>query len=117
MSIYNYEILNPVISPKRPFYDIKRKLLFFPANGSNYRYYIEVARNNKDTFAREYYVLLSNRKFDDNCRICRVDNYGRCQINLRGEIKDYVIQETKRRGNIEIEYVESERDYGVFAII
>lgn len=29
MSIYNYEILNPVISPKRPFYDIKRKLLFF----------------------------------------------------------------------------------------
>lgn len=30
MSIYNYEILNPVISPKRPFYDIKRKLLFFP---------------------------------------------------------------------------------------
>ena len=57
MSIYNYEILNPVISPKRPFYDIKRKLLFFPANGSNYRYYIEVARNNKNTFAREYYVI------------------------------------------------------------
>ena len=110
MSIYNYEILNPVISPKRPFYDIKRKLLFFPANGSNYRYYIEVARNNKNTFAREYYVLLSYRKFDDNCRICRVDN-------LRGEIKDYVIQETKRRGNIEIEYVESERDYDVFVII
>ena len=110
MSIYNYEILNPVISPKRPFYDTKRKLLFFPANGSSYRYYI-------DTFAREYYVLLSYRKFDDNCRICRVDNYGRCQINLRGEIKDYVIQETKRRGNIEIEYVESERDYDVFAII
>jgi hypothetical protein len=116
MSIYNYEILNPVISPKRPFYDIKRKLLFFHANGSSYRYYIEVARN-KNTFAREYYVLLSNRKFDDNCRICHVDNYGRCQINLRGEIKDYVIQETKRRGNIEIEYVESERDYDVFAII
>ena len=36
MSIYNYEILNPVISPKRPFYDTKRKLLFFPANGSKY---------------------------------------------------------------------------------
>lgn len=117
MSIYNYEILNPVISSKKPFYDTKRKLLFFPVNGSNYRYYVEVARNNKDTFAREYYVLLSNRKFDDNCRICHVDNYGRCQINLRGEIKDYVIQETKRRGNIEIEYVESERDYDVFAII
>lgn len=117
MGIYNYEILNPVISSKKPFYDIKRKLLFFPVNRSNYHYYVEVARNNKDTFAREYYVLLSNRKFDDNCRVCHVDNYGRCQINLRGELKDYVIQETKYRGNIEVEYVESERDYDIFAVI
>jgi hypothetical protein len=117
MSIYNYEIINPVTNIKKPFYDFKRKLLFFPVNGSSYRYYVEVARNNKDTFVREYYVLLSDRKFDDNCRICHVDNYGRCQINPRGEIKDYVIQETKYRGNIEIEYVESEKDYDVFAII
>ena len=58
MSIYNYEILNPVISPKRPFYDIKRKLLFFPANGSNYRYYIEVARNNKNTLVIENLMII-----------------------------------------------------------
>ena len=81
MSIYNYEILNPVISPKRPFYDTKRKLLFFPVNGSNYRYYIEVARNNKDTFAREYYVLLAPNAssvldFDKSVLIARCKSCG-----------------------------------------
>ena len=38
MSIYNYEIINPVTNIKKPFYDFKRKLLFFPVNGSSYRY-------------------------------------------------------------------------------
>lgn len=117
MSIYNYEIINPVTNIKKPFYDFKRKLLFFPIAGNNYRYYIEAARNNENSFTREYYILLSRKKFNNNCRICHTDNYGRCQIRVKGEIKDYIIQEIKHRGNVEIEYVESEEDYDVFVVI
>lgn len=62
MSIYNYEILNPVISPKRPFYDIKRKLLFFPANGSNYRYYLKLREIIKILLQESimFYLVIEN---------------------------------------------------------
>lgn len=114
--ICNYEVLNPVVDTKSPFFNIKRGLFIFPIN-RKYRYYIECARNNEHDGNREYFILLSNIKFDKNCRICHVDSYGRCQIKVRGEMKDFILRETKWRGNIEVEYIESTDAYDVFTVI
>ena len=117
MSIFKYEVLNPVINTKSLFFDNKSGLFCFPLKGIKYKYYVECAVTNQHTGGREYYILLSNKKFDSNCRLCHIDNYGRCQIKVRGEMKEYIISETSWRGNIEVEYIESSDDYDVFAII
>lgn len=117
MSIFKYEVLNPTINTKSPFFDNKRGLFYFPLNGSKYKYYIECAVNNQYTGEREYYILLSNKKFDSNCRVCHIDNYGRCQIRVKGEMKNYIINETNWRGNITVDYVESTDDYDVFNVV
>lgn len=114
--IFKYEVINPVVSNKKPFYDFKRKLFLFPVDVS-YKYYVECAVNDVTTGGREYFILLGNEKFDENCRKCKVDDYGRCQINVRGEIKDYIINEVKVRGNIEVEYSNNEDNYDVYHIL
>ena len=74
MTLFKYDILNPVKDNKRPFFDEKKGLFYIPIN-ANYRYYIEAAITNQDTGGREYYLLFSTNKFDDNCRLCKVDGY------------------------------------------
>lgn len=114
--IFKYEIINPVTNPKKPFYDFKHKLFVFSVD-VDYKYYIECARNNESTGGREYFLLLSDKFFDDNCRKCRVDDYGRCKINIRGEIKDYIIDEIKNRGNVEVNYISSEDGYDIYQVV
>lgn len=114
--IFKYEILNPIVDTKKPFYDKRREVFMFPVD-TCYRYYIEAAITNLENGSREYFIILSCIKFDNNCRLCNVDNYGRCQIKLKSEIKDYIISETEARGNIEINNIEHTIDYDVYQII
>jgi hypothetical protein len=109
-----YEVINPVSSNKKPFYDFKRGLFVFPCK-EKYRYYVETIITT-DGFGCQYYILLSSKLFNEHCRLCKVDDYNRCKINVRGDIKDYIISETKKRGNINIEYIESYDDYDVYLI-
>lgn len=111
--IYKYEVLNPVTNHKKPFLD-KRGFFIVPRIGKLYRYYIECARN--DNYGRNYYILLSDSKFDDNCRRCNVDDFGRLKFIPHGELKDYIEQEIKYRANINFEYIESENNYDIFKI-
>ena len=113
--IYKYEVINPVVNHKSPFFDNKRGLFCFPVI-NKYRYYIECAVNNTNTGNRDYYILLSRIKFDTNCRLCDVDNYNRCKVKIIGELKEYVIKETNWRGNINVEHVETNDEYDVFKI-
>lgn len=115
MGIYKFEILNPTTDNKRPFFDNKRGLFMFPVK-SKYRYYVECANINPNTNIKEYYFLLSDKKFDEHCRLCHTDNYGRTQIKIKGEIKDFILDEIKYRGNVNVTYLESEDDYDVFKI-
>lgn len=114
--IFKYEVINPVTNNKKPFYDYKRKLFLFPVD-IDYKFYVECARTNETTGGREYFILLNNIRFDENCRKCRVDDYGRCQINVRGEIKDYILREMEYRGNIEVNYISNDGDYDVYQIV
>lgn len=116
MAILKYEILNPAKSNKKAFYDNKKNLLYIPIK-NNYRYYVECALTNEYNGSREYYILLGKAKFDDNCRLCNTDQYGRCRIKLNGELKEYIIEESKNRGNVDVEYVESDEHYDVFSVI
>lgn len=114
MPIITYEVINPITDTKRPFLN-KSGLLLFYAIGAKYRYFVECARTETNG-SREYYILISDKKFDNNCRLCNVDNYGRCKLKLHGELKDYVTNEIHTRGNVDVEYQESTSEYDIYKI-
>lgn len=114
MSIFNYEIINPPTNRKKPF--LEKGFFIIPNIRKRYCYYIECARNNPNSLCREYYIILSTEKFDESCRKCRVDDYGRLKIKLHGELNDYVTKEMPSRGNIRFEYIETENRYDVYLI-
>lgn len=115
MSIFSYEIINPPTDRKKPFLD-ERGFFIIPNIRKRYCYYIECARNNTNTLCREYFILLSTVKFNESCRKCRVDDYGRLKLKLHGELNDYVVREMPSRGNIKFEYLESENEYDIYLI-
>lgn len=106
--------INPVCDRKKPHYDSVKGEFVFPVV-KRYRYYVEVAQDS-DIGGREYYLLMSTEKFDENCRICQTDGYRRCRVRVQGELKEFIISETKDRGNLECEYEESYENYDAFAI-
>lgn len=111
MSIFKYEILNPVKDKKKPFLD-RRGFFNIPNLKTNYKYYIECARYNPILGYKEYYILLSKEKFDNNCRNCKMDDYGRLKIPVKGKIKDFI----KDNDDVNIKHIESEDGYDVFKI-
>lgn len=102
MTIVGFNILNPKIDNKKPFYNSKKNIFYFKVD-KPYKYYIEVS-NTKDDDSIEYCILLSTVEFDENCRKCSVDLYGRCQIHPLGEFKNYIKRECTERGNINCNY-------------
>lgn len=115
MGIIKYKILHPVTNTKLPFFDNKKGIFYVPIS-NNYRYYVEAVVPLEDGGVN-YFLLLGKTKFDINCRLCHTDNYSRVQIKIKGDFKDFVINESKERGNVKIEYIESTDDYDVFKVI
>lgn len=113
-NIYSYNIINPVINKKRAWFDIKKGLIFMPTN-INYRYFVECALN-VDKLGRQYYILLSNHKFNENCRLCQVDGYGRVKIPVRGELKDYLNSNYNCNFNINMDLIDNYDIYDVYCI-
>lgn len=114
--ITKYDILNPIINKKSPFYNKKKGLFYFHTK-TNYKYYLETSRLNQETNDLEFYILLSTEKFNPNCKQCHVDNYGRCQIRPAGKLKDYILIECEERGNFIMDYIETEDNYDVYNLI
>ena len=115
MSIFKYEVINPTTDNKRPFFD-KRKGLFYAPLKKKYRYFVEATVLDENG-CEDYFIILGNVKFDKNCRLCHTDNYGRCQIKVKGKIKDYILEEVTNRGNVDLEYIESTDTYDVFKVV
>lgn len=111
--LYNYEILNKVIDKDYPWFNPKNNILYIP--NIKYKYYIECAANTKDQ-GRIYYILLSNGKFNINCRKCFIDGYNRLKLNIRGELLNKIKREINSIENINIAYEESTEYYDVFRI-
>lgn len=115
MSVYKYEIINPVTNRKKPFID-NRGFLIIPNAKRKYKYYVIGAQYNPNKLAKEYFILFGFEKFDENCRRCRLDDYCRFKLVIKGEVKDYIVREIKDRGNIDCKYLESEENYDVYLI-
>ena len=111
--IAKYEIINPVSNNKSPFFNEKKGLIYFPTK-SNYKYYLECSRINESTKDIDFFILLSEEKFNDNCKKCHVDNYGRCQIRPAGKLKEYILNECKERANFKMDYIETEDNYDIY---
>lgn len=113
--IVKYKILNPLIDHKKPYYDIKRNQLVIPVK-TNYTYFLEASQYNPEKGIDEYFILLGKTKFDDSCRQCETNMYGKCKVRVLGELKKYILEQLEDRGNLEVEYVESGEYYDVYSI-
>lgn len=114
--MFDFDIVNPKTNKRSPFYNKKKGLFYFPTT-IRYKYYLECSKFNNNTNDTEFYILLSKEKFNENCNKCSYDNYGRCQMRLNGSIKEYVINESKERGNLIMDYIESKPNYDIFNLI
>ena len=115
MCIYKYEVINLKKDNKKPYLDNKG-FLIVPNIGKSYKYYIECLRYNPNKCYTEYFLLLSMNKFSSQCKKCRVDDFGRLKVFLRGEIKDAAERNMKNFSNVNFEYIESEDNYDVFIV-
>lgn len=116
MSILQYELVAPITNRKKPHID-NRGAFIIPDIQKLYTHYIEVKRYNPKQLCYEYFLLLGTTKFDEQCRTCRVDNYGRLKLIPHGDIKEYITNEIKSRGNINVEYLFSEESYDIWKLI
>ena len=110
--ILKYNLINPAIDKKKPYYDEKTRTLKFQVK-SNYRYFIQATQINEVTHVKEYFLLLGTEKFDDACKKCQTNQ---CSVSLSGEFKEFVISECKERGNIIVEYTESDEGYDAYNV-
>lgn len=115
MAIHKYQIINHTTNAKMPFFDEKKGIFYLPVNHI-YRYFVEAVVANTEEGGYDYFFLLSKTKFDNNCRLCNTDGYGRCQIKIRGDMKEYIVSELKGRGTVDVEYIESTDGYDVFKV-
>lgn len=113
--LLKFNIINPAVDKKKPYYDEKHNILIFPVK-SRYNYFIQACQISPITHIKEYFLLLGAEKFDDACRKCQTNQYGKCSVRLSDEFKEYVLEECKERGNIIVEYSESENNYDIYSV-
>lgn len=114
--IAKYQVINPIPIRTKPYFNHRGQLVIPNINPLQYKWYLEVARDNTITNDREYFLLFSTIKFDYNC--CKVfkDFGGRSVIIPHGEFADYLNKEISARANVDVEYLESEDDYDVYIV-
>lgn len=115
MDITTYDIIAPVSDKTKPRFFSKINSLVFRLD-KKYKYYVEVSRYNKEEDIYSYFLLLSNYNFNINCRKINNDNYGRTIIILHNNLLEYIKAESKSRGNINIDYIESTNEYDVYSV-
>lgn len=113
--INNYQVIAPVINKKLP-YITNYGTLVVSRFHKKYKYYVEVKQY--DTYADDYnyYILLSEEKFDEQCRTCRIDDYGRLFIVLHKDILEYAKAESERRGNLNFEQIDSSDEFDLWKL-
>lgn len=115
MDIIKYDLVEPVSDKSKPFYFANRHSIVCRFD-TCYEYYIEVQQYNPDTNSYSFYLLMYKEKLNQNCRKINRDNYGRSIMRLHNRLDDYVSQECKNRGNVNVDYLESTDEYDVYSV-
>lgn len=115
MNVTKYNIINPKTDKTLPYYT-KDKYLIIPVPNKVYNYFLECTTYNIEEDRNEYFLLLGKEEFDENCRKCQTDGYGRVKIKPKGEFQEYIEKWSRDTRNIVIAYVESEGQYDVYKI-
>lgn len=113
--ITKYEVITETTDTKSPFYDDRAGIFYIPCKDS-FRYFIECKRFSDVYREYEYFILVSNKKFDKHCRLCHTDNYGRLQIKLSNDFKHYFTYKPGTRTNVEVEIAENCDDYRAYKL-
>ena len=113
--ICSYEVIAPITNRKIPYLDNKG-FFIVPKISKIYNYYIEVKRYNPNKLSYEYFLLLSDKKFDNQCRKCRVDDYGRLKAKLHDELLEFASSIMSVRGNIDMNYIETQEEYDIWEL-
>jgi len=111
--IYDYELVSPRTDYNAPFL-YENGVFCVPAIGKVYTRYVEVKRYENYEYC--YYLLLSDKDFDEHCFHCRVDDWGRLKVPLHKETVDYIKNIINSVGNPKFEYIESKENYDVWQI-
>lgn len=115
MTILKYNLIDPAVNKTKPYYNFQTDTFVFPIK-HKYNWFVQAYDINEVTRRKEYFLLLGKEKFDDGCRRCDCDGYGKCRVHLTDEFKEFVISECKSRGNIIVEYSESDEGYDAYNV-
>lgn len=115
MSIYNYEILNPITTKHKPYIDINGYFIV-PNINRGYKYFMQCRKYNDILDVYEYFILISNTKFDEHCLSCRDNYYGKLKLSLNKELDNHVRNEIKYKGYVNFTYLETCNNYDVYIL-
>lgn len=113
--IYNFNLIAPKTDSRKPFLN-RDGFFVIPTGSIRYKYYIEVSRYHPVYQTEEYYVLLSDTKFDEQCRKGRVDGIGRFCFRPHGDMLAGIEHSMEVLGNVEVEYIESTDEYDLWQV-
>lgn len=114
--IAKFEVLNPIPDKTKAHYNKRGELVIPNIATCNYRWYMEVARNNLVRGDREYFILFGITKFDNNCVKLLRDYTQHFVVTLEGEFGDFVRKELAARGNVNVTYLYSEDTFDVWLV-
>lgn len=115
MTLVKYEYIRMNTEKNMPYLD-RGHIIIIPNIQKDYKYYLEVKRFNPAIKDYEYFLLLSDTKFDSNCDTCKVDKLGRLVIYCSNELKDIMLKLVSVNTNFNFDYVESEDSYDTWQI-
>lgn len=110
MPVYRYSIIPKNTNRQYPRFDKSKNILYLKID-KVYKYYAEAKEVND-----KYYLLFSNEKFDDNCKTCNIDSYGRYRLRLSNVFRDMLNNILDIDCNIKLTYVETIDSYDVFEL-
>lgn len=112
-NLYSYEILGNII-PNAKYNKFSNNLIFTnDINNKQYKYAIFVNEYNEEEKEYNTYILLSETKFNENCKLCTKNEYNQIRINVVYSL----IQYFKTHSRVRLNIVDSTNDYDKFDIV
>lgn len=111
--MFNYETLTT--NKKYPKYNKDRHTIYTKFD-KPYRFYLEVRDYNTDYNTYNYYILLGETKFDENCKSITFDDYGRSKIRCCDNIHNEIMNCLENKNTFDLIRENSNEEYDLYSI-